>query len=1120
MLSILRPILFISIFIVSLGYSTNAQCVSGFGITTSIGETVVNLCSGNSSPVIRVIADIRGFPIMYILTDDNGVIIESGTYPVFNLNGFPAGTYRIYAATFKGRIYNTNGEQIDDAELTSYCYGLSATYVTVVIGTSEESTVATSDGKLDTTFCSQDGLDDILQFDHTTAGPNYTFIITDDTGLILATTDDEMNFEGAPAGICYVYGIAYEGSLLATAGLTISDNLAGGCYALSDNRIEVTRRTTDPGTVMTSDSMTQKIICVGDGMSDSLMFISPGADLTANYAYVVTNDSDTIIGLPGGHIVDFEGAGLGICRVYGVAFTGSLTATLGMHVNDITSDGACQGITANYVEVVRTSPMEGRLETLSGDTLIYTCTGDSIADIITLKIRSGATPYIFIITDSDGVVLGMSTNQEIDFEGAGEGTCFVWRAAYTGALTIVAGDTLFVDPVSDGCYVLSDNAVEVRRASPEVGLIETMNGETNVNVCVGDGEADSYLFDGSWNLNAPFTFVVTNDTGQVLRFLAVGEDIDFDDAGSGTCRVYGLSYHGHLLIDVGSDLLNDDLAAACADLSDNFVEFVRSNVDPGVIFTQYGTAVFTCPGDGNPDELYLTQINDADTSIAFITDDHGVVLAILDSDTVDVEGAGVGNCLIWSLSFDGEVTLSVGDTLQGQNYATGCFSLSQPVFVLRRVPYTDSLMTVDGQTEVEFCTSDGIDDLLILNYPPVVDFPIAYVITDTSGMILGSSHNDTINFEGVPAGLCRVYGIAYTGTFSAVVGENIGSSDLSDDCYAISENTVEVTRFQPEGGEVSLEGGGDITYICVGDGIPNVLKFDRSSGSVDDFQYVITSEMNVILGLPMADSADFEEAPIGLCRVWAVAFQGNFIGELGDTITRNPMADGCYGLSDNFIEVVRDTAEAGTIETVQGETEVSINTTDTLPDLVSVVSVGASSAKSQFVITTEANLLLAVLSSNLIDFSAVPAAEYRVYHISFTGNLLLGGGSNVLTDAISDECYDVSDNFVRVTVTTSLQDDNHDLRPESFDALTSQGEDLGLKVFPNPVRDRLYFNQTKLATSAVLLNTMGQVVAQQRIEIGSENYFDAHSLTSGLYLLVIYQEGVMVDQQQVLVDRR
>lgn len=1088
--------------------------MDGFQVTTATGETVVNLCAGTGDARVSVVADIRGFPIMYVLTDANGVILEATTNPVFDLRSAPPGTYRIYAATFKGFIRNTFGEAIDSAELTSLCWGLSSNYVTILIGSADASTIAISGGGTDTTLCSLDAQSDVIPFEHSATSQSYSFIIVDDLDNILAVTDDEFDFEGAPAGICYAVGISYDGALLATVGLTLQDALAEGCYQLSDNRVQIERVTTDAGTIYTSDSLTQLVICLGDSMSDSTLFITPGRDLSANYRFIITNDQDTILAIQSSPIIDFEGADPGVCRIYGVAFLGDLFANAGDHISAIESDGACLGLTPNYVRVLRTQPVEGALATVSGDTIVNTCPGDSIDDIVNFQIQSGSSPYIFIVTDEFNRVIAVSQSQSINFESAPPGTCYVWRAAYTGMLLLEEGMVLFIDTLSDGCYEISDNAVAIVRKTPEAGGVSTAGNDVFVNVCGGDETQDRYTFEAEYSSDVPFVLVITDENDVVLDILNATDTLDLTNAPSGTCYTYGLSYHGDLLLSAGDTLSMSPIASACYDLSDNSVEFYRTNVDPGVIVSQYGTVAFTCPGDGNPDLLFISRQSDADTSVLIVTDNQGVVLDITADTMINVEGAGEGICQIWNLSFGGELLFEVGDTIVNQDLSSGCFALSDPIIVLRRVPYTDALKTVEGDTTREFCTSDNGDDIVIMDYAPADDFPIQYVITTETGIILAVSSNDTLNFSGASTGICRVYAVAYTGNFISNIGLNIGAVFFSNDCFAISDNYVEVIKSNPVGGQLSDSDGNSIVYVCVNDTVVEVVHFVRTGGSGAAFQYVVTDGDNVILEFPSADSMDFENAPIGICRVWGVAYSGTLLAEVGDTLTQGLLSDECFALTDNFIEVVRDEAEAGMIATVQGDTVVNTITGDTIQDIVTAQANGVSLANGRYVVTDQANNVLIVLNGNIIDFSIVPAAEYRVYYISFTSDLLLSAGDNLFLEPISDGCYDVSDNFIRVVVAESFHQGGDQ---ELTFYLDDEEEvvELGLSVFPNPVIEQLSVTSTAATEKLVVTDVLGRTVFSQ-INPGSQMEISVGNWQSGMYFVHLIQSGRRVAVQQFM----
>ncbi|MEO0877436.1 MAG: T9SS type A sorting domain-containing protein, partial [Bacteroidota bacterium] len=85
--------------------------------------------------------------------------------------------------------------------------------------------------------------------------------------------------------------------------------------------------------------------------------------------------------------------------------------------------------------------------------------------------------------------------------------------------------------------------------------------------------------------------------------------------------------------------------------------------------------------------------------------------------------------------------------------------------------------------------------------------PYLYVITDEDNMILATSADGVINFEGVPEGVCRIWGLSYTGNITAMIGDFADQVALSDDCFDLSDNFVTVTRLS-EGNIAPNEGEG------------------------------------------------------------------------------------------------------------------------------------------------------------------------------------------------------------------------------------------------------------------------------------------------------------------------
>ena len=255
---------------------------------------------------------------------------------------------------------------------------------------------------------------------------------------------------------------------------------------------------------------------LGDGNSDAISFMHTTSS-SHNYAYVVTDQQGTILGLPPANMVDFEGAGSGTCLVWGLSYTGSITVQLGDNALTMALSDSCFDLSDNYVKVVRDMPDGGRVYTTDGDTTAYTCPGDGIADALSFMHNTSSNSlYRYVVTDEQGTILGLPPANTVDFEGAGSGTCLVWGLSYTGNLTVQMGDNAFTSAITDDCFDLSDNYVKVVRDMPDGGRVYTTDGDTTAYTCPGDGIADALSFMHNTSSNSLYRYVVTDEQGTIL----------------------------------------------------------------------------------------------------------------------------------------------------------------------------------------------------------------------------------------------------------------------------------------------------------------------------------------------------------------------------------------------------------------------------------------------------------------------------------------------------------------------------------------------------------------------------------------------------------------------------
>ncbi|MEM9549507.1 MAG: T9SS type A sorting domain-containing protein, partial [Bacteroidota bacterium] len=166
---------------------------------------------------------------------------------------------------------------------------------------------------------------------------------------------------------------------------------------------------------------------------------------------------------------------------------------------------------------------------------------------------------------------------------------------------------------------------------------------------------------------------------------------------------------------------------------------------------------------------------------------------------VDFDGAGPGTCLIWHLSYEGEISglemgLNAGD-LEGD-----CFALSNSVEVIRTV--AGDCQANGGELiggPFEFCAGDQVMDTIAVGAITLANSQGSnsqWVITDEDGNILGlPSMPSNVDFEEAGVGICFVWHLSYE---DDLVGLEAGANvaDL-EGCFDFS-NSIEVVRSDSE----------------------------------------------------------------------------------------------------------------------------------------------------------------------------------------------------------------------------------------------------------------------------------------------------------------------------------
>lgn len=436
----------------------------------------------------------------------------------------------------------------------------------------------------------------------------------------------------------------------------------------------------DGGEIRSSQGLNTVITITGDGKADVVTFENTSTS-TDDYIYLITDEAGNILTTEqSSH--DFEGASVGICKVYGLSYTGRLNLG-GKNVKDANLSSGQFSVSSNSIIIDRREEIAVDGGTLKGGP--YNFTVDGTPDMVSgIKLNGKVgSNFTFIITDDQGKILGLpptiSAVEGVNFDGAGVGTCFILHISYEDGLRGLAADNTISD--LNGVFDLS-NSITVVRQSPSTGI----NGGTlkggPYSFCV-DGTPDMVSdITLSRNSGDKSSFIITDDRGQILGTpptLDAVKGVNFDGAGAGTCFIYHVAYSNIRFLEAGRFLrsLKGNFSLS------NSIQVDRIAPDGGRIIG--GPFNFTV--DGKPDRVRNIRTSGASGSNSswIITNEEGIILGLPKTAkalrSVNFDEAGPGTCLIWHISY--ESGLSGLQPTKNVSNLKGCFDLSESVKVLR-----------------------------------------------------------------------------------------------------------------------------------------------------------------------------------------------------------------------------------------------------------------------------------------------------------------------------------------------------------------------------------------------------------------------------------------------------
>lgn len=302
-----------------------------------------------------------------------------------------------------------------------------------------------------------------------------------------------------------------------------------------------------------------------------------------------------------------------------------------------------------------------------------------------------------------------------------------------------------------------------------------------------------------------------------------------------------------------------------------------------------------------------------------------------------------------------------------------------------------------------------------------------YIVTDDLNNILLVSEVADIELDGLSSGDMRIWGIAFTGTLDpATLTPGLSATGiLGDACIDLSDNFIDVIQqvcnpASCDGGDLGTVEGPVSFEVCL-DAATDVINLTTTSISESTFEYALTDANGGFIQWIPSDF-DLNGLAEATYRIYGVSYYGTIdptTTEAGDLVT-DMVADGdCIAFSNNFIAIsaapcVPVICEGGTIGSTANYNTFCI---DGNADILTFATTSGAPVSYTYVVTDANNIIVALVENASFDFDALTAGTYRVWGLSFEGELdatTTEVGDDATMVISSGSCVQLSTNFITV----------------------------------------------------------------------------------------------------------
>lgn len=842
-----------------------------------------------------------GGNLQYIITDSADNILEIKADATLSTRSLQQGVCKIYGLMYTGKIHpGLIGKKMAKIILSDDCFAVTTNAVIIRKQKPNAGQIVFKNQSFDK-VCLGDTSKKVELERFNSIGTNHRWIITDESGTIERVEIHNLTPGSWKKGNKKIYTVSYTGNFKLKEGLKISDPVSDDCFDVSKDFISILVDLPDAGSLTFSDLSTVKFVCASDTVNLTFNLVHTGFN-TFNKKYLLTDANDILLQVSDSGRINIASLKNGFYRLYALSFSGNLEYKLGGNFQALKSS-ECHSFSSNFVAVTKSEARATSITFANQKDTLFQCAGAVSSKTPVVQVQAPLTKQSLLVTTPEDILLKVY-HDSIDQNALGSGLFKIRTISYTDTFIYTLGKEIDEIKTNSGCLDIHAKSIFLVRDLPKGGKIFLSNSDSSYQICARDGWADMLSLLTNSGSKLKYRYVITDTSNTLVSVDAVRENLELLPLFN--LKVYGISYNGIITVKTGEKLDINSFATDCADQSENFIAISGTEISAGSLRTEKGeTEINICADSKFMDTIHLI-INGASslTKTAWLGINGDTIQFITDKPQLFSQKLPFGTTKIYTVAYFGSIKGKAGDLISKTRLVDSCFGLSTNFITVNKLkPEAGKIRSGNGNT-VYLCPSDNNADIVNFNAIGSNALNFAYLIVNSSDSIVHVSKESLIDFDSYPLGICRVYGISFTGELLAK-GKFISAADLTTDCFSLSSDFVTVIKSEADAGKVSLASGDTTISFCVEDLGSDTLRFKTSSNVQFKYALLVTNTSNRIQYIlsDLSNLYEFNGYDPGQYKIYGLSYGGILLAGRNDLILSARLATGCYKLSTNFIQL-------------------------------------------------------------------------------------------------------------------------------------------------------------------------------------------------------------------------